>query len=92
MRPSISEHVVIRITDVEGINLLPRPKVTRTVMFKGTKNECLEYVNLNCEKPENQNYQNIKVDLVIRKYASQKTTTSQRKGNGSRAPKESAKD
>jgi len=77
---------VMRVTEVIDENAkLPRPKLTRQVLLVGSKQDAQEFADEVFASEQNKSTDQIEVRIEVKKYNGQKTGTSARPGNGSRA-------
>lgn len=74
---------VVRVTRSQ-VKHLPRPSEVRQAVFKGTLEECQDYIMENAGNPENQSSREVSVELVISEYRAKDYSTTARPMNGLR--------
>lgn len=78
---------VVRLTKSLQRNL-PRPSEVRQAIFKGTLEECQDYIMENAGNPENQSSREVSVELIISDNNTKDYSTTARPMNGLREVKE----
>lgn len=70
----------------DHVHNLPRPRIVQTLLWRGTKDECVDLIEEIATLPEHQSTDEIEVTLEVMKDRGQISYTSQTitKGNGQR--------